>query len=68
MTVKDGKPKMFATDRTEAFLDLVDFVEGHGGSIGGETRDELWRLVNRFAWCTTVKQASDGLTSVYLKS
>ena len=33
----------------EAFDDLVDFVEEHGGSIGGEQRDRLWNIAARFA-------------------
>jgi hypothetical protein len=33
-----------------AFLDLIDFVEEHGGAISGEQRDKLWKLAMRLAW------------------
>jgi len=33
---------------TEEMLDIVDFVEEHGGSMGGETRDRLVSLVQAY--------------------
>lgn len=32
---------------SDKWRELVDFVEEHGGSMGWETRDRLWRIVNR---------------------
>jgi hypothetical protein len=32
-----------------SFGDIVDFVEEHGGSLGGEARYELLQLVSKYA-------------------
>ena len=42
------------TETQKAFLDVVDFVEEHGGSLSGEQRDYLFTLVGRVVFFTTV--------------
>jgi hypothetical protein len=55
MPMTKGALAMAAND---AFADIVDFVEEHGGSLGGEQRDELYRLVAAYA-----RSLSDDATS-----
>jgi hypothetical protein len=34
---------------SKAWYDIVEFVENHGGSLGGEDRDELNKIVLAYA-------------------
>lgn len=34
--------------QAEARYELIDFVEQHGGSLSGEKRDELMKLVHNY--------------------
>jgi hypothetical protein len=38
------------TNTHEAFLDLIDFVEDHGGALSGEQRDKLVPVVTDYKW------------------
>jgi hypothetical protein len=35
--------------RTDVWYDIVDFVEERGGALSGESRNELCRLVIKYA-------------------
>ena len=41
----------------DAFADIVDFVEEHGGSLSGEQRDYLFTLVGRVIFFTSREAA-----------
>jgi hypothetical protein len=41
--------RAFRRGRQAAFIEVVDFVEAHGGALSGEQRDELFTLCSTFA-------------------